>query len=692
MNLFYDRYCKYTFAKTNRYYKNHTNYFLSKKSINYNFNESKDQFSVELTNIGKISLTEISTTKNEWKANIKLINKVKIDSNQINLKIAEFGNIYLTLNENNSDLLLKIKPKKDFKNIVPEINIENNSLRLSFKKKLITKYINRKKRRNLIKNSQKIKSIKNDAIKLPLGDIATGSLVLENRAFIELEGPQISMTLKNAPAKNALLEMAKLAEYGFIYVNEDNKKTNYLAKGNIYNNETQVDQGPKVTLTFRNEEYAKAFNSILLASGLQAKKEGNLIMVGHNVLGKSFSPQISKVYRLNQASASSAADYLASLGATINKVNVVSSTTRGSSNNKTGAKASKKFTLIDSYSASSGPLRGLIGTTDSRLQTITLIGDAKLISIAEKYIKQLDLRQRQVALSVKILDVELLDKDEKSLDSMLRSGSTFLINKNGTLSGIFGKYVVPATAQDVVPNPGFNYPDKRFYSYLVSRIQSSSTKVLANPTLILSESREKIEGGQERIGKIDGGSAFIGRPYANESFVTVGTRVVTDTELVPGKDDRPDLCKTEFSIAGLTFGAKVHKIDDNGYVTFTLSPKLTSISETFTSAYCGTVNILSVRRLDTGTLRVKDSQTLIMSGVLSDVDTSIITKLPLFGDLPVIGGLFRNTSKSKRKSELIIMVTPKIINDSDMDSIDAGFSPSSKLSENLQQDEIKSIE
>ena len=680
----------------------------NKKIFDYSFNKSKDRFVFNLSEIGKITLNEISSNEQEWKAKIKINQEINLESTQQKLDIPEFGSIYLNFSKDGSILLLKVQPNKDFKDSSPEISRVHTSLKLTFKKNSIANGSRRKSRKRLVKTIEKIKPVKNKAIKLPLGDISTGTLVLKNRAFIELEGPKISMTLQNSPAKNALLQIAKLGDYGFIYVNDDDLKNTYTPRKNIVNDELQNIKGPKVTLTFKDEEFAKAFNSILLASGLQAKKEGNLIMVGSNVLGKSFKPQLSKVYRLNQASASSAADYLASLGATINKVNVVSSTSKVTSNNSNNSKSNAKFTLIDSYSASNGPLRGLIGTTDSRLQTITLIGDSKLIAIAEKYIKQLDLRQRQVALSVKILDVELLNNDSKNLDTMIRSGSTFLINKNGSLSALFGKYipVIPAltpsvttttttggvtttsssSAETVLPNPGLSYPDKELYSYLLARIQSSSTNVLANPTLILSESREKITGGKEEIGQIDGGSAFIGRPFANESFVTVGTRVVTDTELVPGVDGRPDLCDTEFSIAGLTFGAKVHKIDDNGYVTFTLSPKLTSISETYKTDSCGTVNILSVRRLDTGTLRVKDSQTLIMSGVLSNLDTNVVTKMPILGDLPIVGNLFRSSSKTKRKSELIIMVTPKIINDSDIDLIDVGYSPQSELPKNTVKD------
>ena len=427
-------------------------------------------------------------------------------------------------------------------------------------------------------------------------------------------------------------------------------------------------------------------------------------MVGKNVLGKSFGPQLSKVYRLNQASASSAADYLASLGATINKVNVLTaSTTNVGNTGIKGASFNNKYsrTDIDSYSAATGPLKGLIGTTDSRLQSITLIGDKKLISIAEKYLKQIDLRQRQVALSVKILDVELIDTDELSNDITLRAGSAYIVSKDGTLLSTYGKYVpdfdtaypetttTTTTTKDGVtetevtkefvssvwPNPAFKYNDKEIYNYLRARIQSNSTKVLASPTLLLSESKEKLEGGEQEVAKIGSSSAFIGRPYANESFVTVGTRVITDLEAIPGKDGAPTKCTATFSIAGLEFGAKVHKIDDNGYVTFTLSPKLTSISETASIKECGTLNILSVRKLDTGTLRVRDSQTLILTGVISDLDSENLVKIPLLGDIPIVGNLFRKSNKTKRKSELIIMVTPTIIDDSDIGIYNSGYTP-----------------
>ena len=62
---------------------------------------------------------------------------------------------------------------------------------------------------------------------------------------------------------------------------------------------------------------------------------------------------------------------------------------------------------VKSYGANQGPLRGLTGTSDTRLETITLIEKIDLIDLAEKYLEQIDKDLKQVAMSVKILDVNL---------------------------------------------------------------------------------------------------------------------------------------------------------------------------------------------------------------------------------------------------------------------------------------------
>ena len=467
---------------------------------------------------------------------------------------------------------------------------------------------------------------------------------LKNRGYINLKGPKITLKLKDADSKEILKEISKIGGYGFVFVENEDKKTSKPSNSNTR----------KVTLTLDNEDYSVSINSILIAAGLQAKRQNNLLLIGPNVLGLSFDTKLSKVYRLNQASADSAADYLASLGASINKVKIITTSTStgvtSASNSQTSI--SQSLSNVETYSASTGPLKGLTGTTDSRLNQITLIGEPNLIEVAENYLKQLDVRQRQVALSVKIIDVVLSEEEGLDNSFSLRTGNTFIINNNGSLAAVFGSLLPATNTSSAKPkdNPGKKYPDGGFYNNLISNIKSRSSNTLASPTLILNESSEPLSG--------------VGRSAANESFISVGSNVITNFTYSKGEEGESDKCVAEFETAGLELAAKVHKIDDNGYITFSLSPNLTAVSDTYNNPMCGNYYILNARRLDTGTVRVKDGQTLILTGVLQTLASETTSKLPILGDFPIIGNVFKSQGKSNENRELIIMVTPNIINDS----------------------------
>jgi type IV pilus assembly protein PilQ len=730
------------------------------------------------------------------------------------------------------------------------------------------------------------------AVAPPLGDMAVGSMVLANQGFVNLAGPRVTLNLRNAKAIDALQLLARLGGYGFVFVDDraasvsarsdghasvgsggqaqtpegtPSTRTTAGASGNSVANfsgaASATNEGSPVTISFSNESYSRAVNAVLLAANLQGKLEGNMIFAGPNVLRKTFGSQLSKVYRLNQASVVSAADYLASLGAAITKVTVttvsvdnsVSSANVGSAvgtraaasgAGSSQASQSKQTTTTETYTygGGQGPLLGLVGTTDSRLQTITLIGDPRVISLAENYLRQLDLRQRQVALTVRILDVNLSNVSEIDNSFAFRYGSNFIVNDQGRLLAAFGKSL-PATAESfdqfetttkssssnsssqgsrssrfdrdssqgrnassessassaasdaqgdtytlsdsltnselnsvnqvisksygtfvfqnpqtgafdfktIVPNdgstastetsareveriistitgrdvsairtnsssdarssgfdsskgssrqsgrssgsqsgrassqstsattrkrsnPGLDYPDSEFYDFLQAQIVSRTTKILASPTLILQEGSESYGGSDATRISADG---KIGREKTNEAFVRVGTQYVT-SYVVRQDINGNNFCEPVFGNAGLTFGARVDKIDDNGFVTFSLSPEISAAVGQQQIDRCGTIYQINDRLLDTGKVRVRDGQTLILTGVISDEDRTVVSKWPILGDLPFVGQFFRRTSGDRQKSELVIMVTPRVINDDQGGVYGYGYQPSTR--------------
>ena len=549
------------------------------------------------------------------------------------------------------------------------------------------------------------------AVAPPLGDMAVGTMVLRNTSYVEVRGPRVTMTLRNAPARDALMSLAQLGGYGFVFVGDQGTTpaSGSAPAGVPVSPATATAQTPSlatgrtVTLAFAKEPFARAFNAVLLASGLSAKLEGNLLIVGQSVAAKGFGARLSKVYRLNQVGPNAAADYLANLGASVTKTNTIATAvTQGVSQNAAvsgGANASTtqsvSQTVVESYGASSGPLLGLAATTDNRLRTITLVGDSSVVMVAEQYLRQLDLRQRQVALSVRILDVSLDNISDLANSFAFRSGNSFILSQNGALTAVFGSVAPPqpGSGQNAAANPGLTYPNNQLVDQITALITSSNSKVLASPTLILSENPEPIPSGAS-IGSSGGGSSAsgsggttttgggssggsIGRPFANEAFVTVGEQVITSYQTVTSTS-APPVCTPVFSNAGLTFGARISNIDDNGFVTFALSPEISAaVGVPQAVSTCGSIRIINRRRLDTGNLRVRDGQTLILTGVISDETISTVRKWPILGDIPFIGQFFRGTNNIRANNELVIMVTPKIINDEAGGVYGYGFTPTS---------------
>ena len=87
--------------------------------------------------------------------------------------------------------------------------------------------------------------------------------------------------------------------------------------------------------------------------------------------------------------------------------------------------------------------------------------------------------------------------------------------------------------------------------------------------------------------------------------------------------------------------------------------------------------------MKTGKFRVRDGQTLILTGVIQDDTRETVVKWPLLGDIPIIGQLFRKTTSDREKRELVIVVTPEIVNDDQGGSYGYGYEPSTQAAKKL---------
>jgi len=103
------------------------------------------------------------------------------------------------------------------------------------------------------------------------------------------------------------------------------------------------------------------------------------------------------------------------------------------------------------------------------------------------------------------------------------------------------------------------------------------------------------------------------------------------------------------------------RINDDGFVQMEVRPEISSIADS-TVPISETVNatIFNQRTAET-TISVKDGHTIVIGGLITTTDNLRENKVPLLGDIPILGGLFRSTSDSKERTELLIVLTPHVV-------------------------------
>jgi MSHA biogenesis protein MshL len=102
------------------------------------------------------------------------------------------------------------------------------------------------------------------------------------------------------------------------------------------------------------------------------------------------------------------------------------------------------------------------------------------------------------------------------------------------------------------------------------------------------------------------------------------------------------------------------QIAGDGMINMSISPSFTERTGQVRSRFGDSAPVLSVREADT-LVRVHDKETIVVAGLLDERPHSEATKVPFFGDIPGVGRMFRGERTTRRKSDLIILLTPTIM-------------------------------
>jgi type IV pilus assembly protein PilQ len=553
----------------------------------------------------------------------------------------------------------------------------------------------------------------------PVGDMAVSELGTAPTAIDLGTAERIPrLVLRDAPVREVLSLLARAAGLNIAFAEQPGGAA--AAAGGAPGASTSG--GPTVSLDIENESVQDVFNYVLRiacvptaggaggagggtggCTSLEANRVGRTIFVGPRLPDDARNTS-SRTIRLNQVSAAAASAFLATQGAevqrpvetiTVQEVGGVqdggggggtgNATTSGVSSTTSGLKRTveTRETVIKALKAEEGTsallLRGLGVSTDERLNSLTLVGSPQKIAIATSYLTQLDARKRQASVSVKVIDVNLLGLDKFgtsfSFDindtSVVNNGGVAVINLGNAAPSVIGGGLDSfGRAPTNVGSGGLFSVGTRWLGQLQLAIQSSNAKVLSDPTLTIQE-------GQRAQVKL------VEEVFSNFKQETTGGG---------NNSQATTTITTEKAEAGLQLDVEVDRIDDNGFVSMRINPRISAPlrNQTITfgsgaNASTNTITLLQKREVSTGLVRVRDGQTLLLTGVIQESDKSEVRKVPILGDIPLLGSLFRSTNRTKERKEVIVMVTPNIMNDTDKATYGYGYTPSADVQRLLQQ-------
>ena len=254
---------------------------------------------------------------------------------------------------------------------------------------------------------------------------------------------------------------------------------------------------------------------------------------------------------------------------------------------------------------------------------LILTGSEASITLAKQVIAQLDVAQKLV-----VLDTEILEVDESVAKNL-----GFSLGDNPVLSTVYTE-VMPAIATNgsgvTPPLQGLQSLARTpftFTAQLNLLVSNGSARILANPRISTISGRTATIRAGENIAILTttGGSTGVS---ATTQLQTFQTGVALDITPVINAED---------------------------FITVMLHPVVNSLSGTTNG-----VPQISTRDTET-TVAMKADQTLVIGGLIEDSTTKNETKIPLLGDLPLVGKVFRDTTINKQRNELIITVTPHIV-------------------------------
>jgi len=277
------------------------------------------------------------------------------------------------------------------------------------------------------------------------------------------------------------------------------------------------------------------------------------------------------------------------------------------------------------------------------LNAIVVRGTAAAVAAIEPLIAELDVRRPQVLIEAAIVEITGDRSEQLGIQLGLNGAAEAVSNSAGTsfsnlglsLRDVLGAIGVP-TANSFAAN-GFtgNFGQRGDWGILVQALgQSTRANLLSTPSITtLDNQPAEIVVGQNV-------------PFRTGSYATDGNTLTPFTTI-----ERADV--------GITLRV-VPRVHEGDTVRLEVNQEVSSL----TNSVIGAADLVTNRRSIQTTVLADDGQTIVLGGLISDDQVRSKSQVPVLGDIPLLGELFKSRKESKTRRTLFVFLRPTILRDS----------------------------